>query len=164
MNDGEFKERLDNPTNKRWLNLMLMIGGLSVSIGLVLYLLRPSIIALIGSLMIAFLIYFSMGWGPEYILKPRSVEITNDGLQLGFQYTEPVHYSWSDIVGVYVSRSKLSPNLKIPNESVLKVKGKISAIPITQEIAVRIRERYKERMGVYPMNLADRFVKRHRSI
>lgn len=163
MDSYEVKERYDNLPNKRLLNSIGIISIFLIILGLALYLAHPSIIGLIGSFVLAFIIYFQLWWR-QYVVMPRSVEIMKDGVQLTFQYSKPAHYCWSDIVVVHVSSSTPSPNLKIPIESVMKVKGKFSSIPITHDNAIGIRERYNESMGFYPMSLEDRYGKGRRSI
>jgi hypothetical protein len=95
----------------------------------------------------------------EYIHKPKSVVITDDGLLLKLRFGREVHIAWDDILWISASPGGTS-------EDVEGVSGRVGAIKATRgvfymatyEVGRAAQERYSQAMGRRPMT-RDQYIK-----
>jgi hypothetical protein len=100
---------------------------------------------------------FLTAWRSEYLWRPYSVEIREDGLLLHrYYHKEPRLVSWEQIISFYAPPGDPAKQTKHYSQDgdfwVWKQskEGKKEMILVNWRIAIAARERYMEKMGHYP--------------
>lgn len=105
-------------------------------------------------LAVALFVFMIIGIRTEIYDRPKEVEVIDAGIVLHQRLgRKPVFAPWSDISKVS-HMMVIKPGKESRTNSYLGVLDK-KRYTITREIAAIIRERYRERFGVYPFNRMD---------
>ncbi len=137
---------MTNPINRQFMNIGMVMSVLFIVIGLAFFLIFNSIIFIfIGSGM-CFLIQ-GVCWFREYYLRPRSVIITDDGVQLIFRYKKERPVPWNEMAYIYVDLSDPSTAYgRFARGGALGL-SRGETIHLTPEIAQEVSVRFKESTG-----------------
>ena len=161
METVQDKKVLSNPVNKKLIYLW-SFSSIPLIIGFfILLIVEQSIIGSLSCLILAFLIVFSMWW-KQYIVSPRFVELSDESILFKYQYTKQKTIRYNEITIIDLGTNKPTGILGIPEESVIKIEGKLTSIPVSYDIATILRDEYYRLFSRYPMTLDEKYQRKRR--
>lgn len=135
-----------NPIDRQFINIGMATSGFFIVIGLFFSLIFNSIIFIFIGGGICFLL-LAVCWLREYYLRPRSVIITDDGVQLLFRYKKERPVPWNEMAYIYIDLSDPSTAYgRFARGGALGL-SKGETIHLTPEIAQKVSVRFRERTG-----------------
>jgi hypothetical protein len=155
------KKVLSNPVNKKMIYVW-SFSSIPLIIGfLILLIVEHSIIGSLICFIFAFLIIFSMWW-KQYIVSPRFIELSDESISFKYQYTKQKTIRYNEITVIDLGTIKPTGFLGIPSESIIKIEGKLTSIPVSYNIATTLRDEYYRLFGRYPMTLDEKYQRKKR--
>ncbi len=139
----------------------MFIVSIPLIIGFIVMILEKSILGSIICILIVFLVIFQMWWR-QYIVAPRIVELSDESILLKYKYTKSKILRYNEIIIIQVGTIKPTGFLGIPAESVIKIEGKLTSIPVSYDIATILRDEYYRLFGRYPMTLDEKYQRNKR--
>ena len=145
---GGTSERHENPPERLFIILPLVVLLIFLIVGIVLAMDFP----ILGIFMILLgVAFFIAGSSRELWFRPRSISYLDEGILLSLPCNRKRIVKWETIVQVYVSdgdTSTLTGRLK--RTGGIEEKNRIIPVGLTYELAVLTREEHFRRFGRYP--------------
>ena len=101
-------------------------------------------------------------WWKQYIVSPRFVELSDESILFKYQYTKQKTIRYNEINIIDLGTNKPTGILGIPEESVIKIEGKLTSIPVSYDIATILRDEYYRLFSRYPMTLDEKYQRKRR--
>jgi hypothetical protein len=152
MSDPELM--FENPPKVKMLMIFLIPSLILIFGGIIIFLTKRSYIGMITCLLFGFTIFFVF-WYREYIVSPKIVIVSNHNITFEYKYNNKKMYKIDDIEVVDVGTTTPTGFLGVPEESIVKFKGKIISIPVSYNIAIELRNIYNQKFGKTPKTLSE---------